>query len=58
VADGRDFRDDMQRIGGLVAEIESIADPAVRAAAKGLMQSLMDLHGAALEKTLDIVAEA
>ena len=49
---------DVQRIGGLVAEIESIADPAVRAAAKGLMQSLMDLHGAALEKTLDIVAEA
>jgi Fe-S cluster biogenesis protein NfuA len=58
VADGRDFRDDMQRIGGLVAEIESIADPAVQAAAKNLMQSLMDLHGAALEKTLDIVAEA
>ncbi|MGH9504400.1 MAG: NifU family protein [Terriglobales bacterium] len=54
----RDFRDDMQRIGGLVQEIESIADPAVRAATKGLMQSLMDLHGAALEKTLDIVADA
>jgi Fe-S cluster biogenesis protein NfuA len=48
----------MQRIGGLVQEIESIADPAVRAATKNLMQSLMDLHGAALEKTLDIVAEA
>jgi Fe-S cluster biogenesis protein NfuA len=48
----------MQRIGGLVQEIESIADPAVRAATKGLVQSLMDLHGAALEKALDIVAEA
>ena len=54
----RDFREDMQRIGGLVQEIESIADPAVRAATKGLVQSLMDLHGAALEKTLDIVADA
>lgn len=54
----RDFREDMQRIGGLVQEIESIADPAVRAATKGLVQSLMDLHGAALEKTLDIVAAA
>ena len=32
----------MQRIGGLVQEIESIADPAVRAATKDLMQSLMD----------------
>jgi Fe-S cluster biogenesis protein NfuA len=58
VADDRDFRDDMGRIGGLVQEIESIADPAVRAATKDLVQSLMDLHGAALEKALDIVAEA
>src|ERR1700730_17371437 len=48
----------MQRIGGLVQEIESIADPAVRATTKNLVQSLMDLHGAALEKALDIVAEA
>jgi Fe-S cluster biogenesis protein NfuA len=58
VADGRDFREDMQRIGGLVQEMESIADPAIRAATKGLVQSLMDLHGAALEKALGIVAEA
>jgi Fe-S cluster biogenesis protein NfuA len=58
VADGKDFREDMQRIGGLVQEIESIADPVVRAATKNLMQSLMDMHGAALEKTLDIVADA
>jgi Fe-S cluster biogenesis protein NfuA len=48
----------MQRIGRLVQEIESIADPVVRAAAKNLLQLLMDLHGAALEKALDIVAEA
>jgi len=58
VTDGKDFREDIQRIGGLVQEIESIADPAVRAATKNLVQSLMDLHGAALEKALDIVAEA
>jgi len=48
----------MQRIGGLVQEIESIADPAARAATRDLVQSLMDLHGAVLEKTLDIVADA
>jgi Fe-S cluster biogenesis protein NfuA len=58
VADGREFRQDIQRIGGLVQEIESIADPAVRAATKDLVQSLMDLHSAALEKTLEIIAEA
>jgi Fe-S cluster biogenesis protein NfuA len=58
VADSKDFRGDIQRIGGLVQEMESIADPAVRAAAKDMVQSLMDLHGAALEKVLEIVAEA
>lgn len=58
MADSKDFREDLQRIGGLVEEIESIADPATRAATKNLVQSLMDLHGSALEKALDIVAEA
>ena len=58
MSEGKDFREDMQRIGGLVQEIESIADPAVRAATKNLVQSLMDLHGAALENALEIVAEA
>jgi Fe-S cluster biogenesis protein NfuA len=58
VPDARDFREDMQRIGGLVQEIEAIADPAVRAATKGLVQSLMDLHGAALEKALNLIFEA
>jgi Fe-S cluster biogenesis protein NfuA len=58
VSDSKDFRGDIQRIGALVQEIELIADPAVRATAKDMVQSLMDLHGAALEKALDIVAEA
>ena len=57
MADSKDFREDMQRIGELVQEIESIADPAVRASTKNLVQSIMDLHGRALEKTLDLVAE-
>jgi len=56
VGEGTDFRQDIQRIGGLVQEIESIADPAIRAATKDLVQSLMDLHGAALEKALEIIA--
>lgn len=58
MTEARDFREEVQRIGGLVQEIESIADPAVRAAAKGLVQSLMDLHGDALERALEIVAKA
>jgi Fe-S cluster biogenesis protein NfuA len=58
VTERRGFREDMKRIGTLVQEIETIADPSVRAATKALVQSLMDLHGAALEKALDIVADA
>jgi Fe-S cluster biogenesis protein NfuA len=58
VADTKDFREDMQRIGQLVQQIESIADPSLRASTKNLVQAIMDLHGAALEKALDIVASA
>jgi Fe-S cluster biogenesis protein NfuA len=55
---GHEPKNDIQRIGGLLQEIESIADPAIRAAAKNLVQLLMDLHGVALEKTLNIIFEA
>ena len=58
MVDDKDFRERIQRIGGLVQEIEAIADPAVRATTKELVQSLMDLHGAALEKAMELVAEA
>lgn len=58
MAEAKDVREDMQRIGELVQEIESIADPAIRATTKNLVQSLMGLHGAALEKALDITADA
>ena len=58
MAEAKDVREDMQRIGELVQEIESIADPATRATTKNLVQSLMDLHSAALEKVLDITADA
>jgi len=58
VTDSKDFREDMQWIGELVQQIESIADPAVRASTKQLVQSIMDLHGNALEKALETVAQA
>jgi Fe-S cluster biogenesis protein NfuA len=58
VADDKEFRERVQRIGGLVEEIEAIADPALRATTKELVQSLMDLHGAALERAMEIVSRA
>lgn len=53
--DDKDFQQRVRRIGDLVRELESIADPAARTAAKSLLQSLMDLHGAGLERILEIV---
>jgi Fe-S cluster biogenesis protein NfuA len=58
VADSKDFREEMQQIGELVQQIESIADPAARASTKKLVQSIMDLHRRALENALDVVAAA
>jgi Fe-S cluster biogenesis protein NfuA len=58
VAEDRELRERIQRIGGLVEEVEAIADPAVRARTKDLVQSLMDLHGAALERALEIVSDS
>jgi Fe-S cluster biogenesis protein NfuA len=55
--DDRDFRVKVQRIGELVAELENIADPESRAGAKALVQLLLDLHAAGLERALEIVAE-
>ena len=58
MAEDKDFRERVQRIGGLVQEIEAIADPALRATTKELVQSLMDMHGAVLERALEIVSAA
>ena len=51
----KDFQGRVQKIGGLVQELDSIGDPAVRARAKDLVQSLLELHGAGLERILDLI---
>jgi Fe-S cluster biogenesis protein NfuA len=48
----------MQRVEGLIRKIEALPDPAARAAAVELMQSLMDFHGAGLDRLMEIVSEA
>ena len=58
MADDKDFRERVRRIGDLVQELETIADPATRTSSRVLVQSLMDLHGAAIERTLEILADA
>jgi Fe-S cluster biogenesis protein NfuA len=50
------FQKQVQRIGELVERLEATADPNARALAKELVESLMALHGAALERILEIAA--
>jgi len=54
----KEFQQRVQKIGGLVHDLETIADPASRAAAKELVQLLMDLHGTGLERILEIVFQS
>lgn len=48
----------IQRISAIVEQLETTADPNTRATAKELLESLMALHGAALERILDLIAGA
>ncbi|MFY9905560.1 MAG: NifU family protein [Terriglobales bacterium] len=55
--DDKDFQMKVQRIGQLVGELENIADAEARASAKALVQLLLDLHAAGLERVMEIVAK-
>jgi Fe-S cluster biogenesis protein NfuA len=48
----------MQRIGEMVEHLESNADPSTRAMAKELLESLMSLHAAAIERMMEFAANA
>jgi Fe-S cluster biogenesis protein NfuA len=52
------LRKRIQRIGEIVEQLESAADPNARAMAKELLESLMALHGAGLERILELTSEA
>jgi Fe-S cluster biogenesis protein NfuA len=54
----KSFQQLSRRIEELVARIETEADPNARAAALNLAQSVMELHGAALDRLMEIVAGA
>lgn len=48
----------MEQIEGLVRKIESLPDSEARASAIGLMQALMEFHGAGLDRMMEIIAES
>jgi NifU-like domain len=54
--DTQEFQKQVGRIDELVRKLESSADPSLRGTARDLVQSLMELHGAGLERILEIVS--
>jgi Fe-S cluster biogenesis protein NfuA len=58
MAQGKELQERMQRIGEMVERLETAADPNARAMAKELLESLMALHGAALERILELASQA
>jgi Fe-S cluster biogenesis protein NfuA len=57
MSDEQDFQQRVRRIGALVDEIETIADPAVRSSVRQLVQLVMEFHGMALDRALEVLAD-
>lgn len=55
--DEKQFQARIQQIEGLIQGIESSSDPATRARAQELLQLVLELHGAGLERMLDLAAD-
>jgi Fe-S cluster biogenesis protein NfuA len=57
MAQDTELQKKIQRIATLVAQLDSTGDPHSRALAKELLESMMALHGAGLERILGIAGE-
>lgn len=57
MAHGAELQEQIQRIGQIVEQLEATTDPTVRAIGKELLESLMALHGAAIERILELASE-
>ena len=53
-----EFQQRLQSIERLLGQIESAADPSLRAAVRDLVQLVMDLHGAGIERILELIRAA
>jgi len=58
MSDRQEFHARTEQIEQLVKTIEATADPQVHAAALELMQSVMELHGAGLERILELLSQS
>jgi Fe-S cluster biogenesis protein NfuA len=55
VAGEKEFREKMQQLGKLVAELDQFPAGGSKVAARELVQLLMEVHGAGLERIMEIV---
>lgn len=56
--DKKEFRQKFQRVEELVHSIESSSDSTIRSNAIELMQTVMELHGAGIERMMEIAFES
>jgi Fe-S cluster biogenesis protein NfuA len=57
VGDEREFRERVQEIGRLVAGLDAMADQQARTSARELVRLVMELHGTAIERMMEIIFE-
>jgi len=53
VSDEKELQQSVQQVVGLVRQLDEISDPAARSSARQLIQVLLELHGAVLERMLE-----
>jgi Fe-S cluster biogenesis protein NfuA len=56
--DARDFQAKLRRLDALLQGVERLANPSVRAQTLEVVQAILELHGAGLERILGHLAEA
>jgi Fe-S cluster biogenesis protein NfuA len=58
VENGGDFQEQVKQLGTLIAQFDRLPDGPQKTACKELVQLLMDVHGAGLERMMEIVFES
>lgn len=58
MANDGEFQEQVRQLGKLVAQFDQLPDSAAKVAGKELVQLLMDVHGAGLERIMEVVFES
>ena len=58
MANGSEFQEKVKQLGNLIAQFDHLPDGPQKAAGRELVQLLMDVHGAGLERVLEIAFES